>query len=135
MLANWPAMTAVADALLEQGSLGGQEADRLMQAACEAHAVWNKRVSTSQLNRFLEEALSENPPPKVSGRRLKLNYMTQPKSRPPSFVLFCTRADAIPDTYMRYLTNALREQFELPGTPIRITLREKKNPYAGRRRR
>jgi GTP-binding protein len=68
----------------------------------------------------------------VSGRRLKLNYVTQAKARPPSFVIFCTRADAVPDAYLRYLTNSLRESFDLPGTPIRITLREKKNPYAGR---
>jgi len=97
--------------------------------------VWNKRVATRALNRFLEQALEENPPPAVSGRRLKLNYITQPKSRPPSFVVFCTRADAVPDTYLRYLVNAMREKFDLPGTPIRITLREKDNPYAGRKRR
>jgi GTP-binding protein len=68
----------------------------------------------------------------VSGRRLKLNYITQAKARPPSFVIFCTRADAVPEQYLRYLANAMRESFGLPGTPIRITLREKKNPYAGR---
>jgi len=71
----------------------------------------------------------------VSGRRLKLNYMTQPKTRPPSFVLFCTRADAVPDAYLRYLVNGLRETFDLPGVPIRITLREKANPFAGRAKR
>jgi GTPase len=112
--------------------LTGEGLDRLMQAVLDAHAVWNKRAPTAALNRFLEQALTENPPPAVSGRRLKLNYMTQPKSRPPSFVLFCTRADAIPEAYLRYLTNGLREAFEMPGTPIRITLREKKNPYAKR---
>jgi GTP-binding protein len=69
----------------------------------------------------------------VSGRRLKLNYITQIKTRPPSFVLFCTRADAVPDAYLRYLINAMREKLDLPGTPIRLTLREKKNPYAGRK--
>jgi len=66
----------------------------------------------------------------VAGRRSKLNYLTQPKARPPSFVLFCSRADALPATYLRYLVNGLRESFDLPGTPIRLTLREKKNPFA-----
>ena len=68
----------------------------------------------------------------MSGRRLRLNYITQAKSRPPSFVVFCTRADALPDAYKRYLVNSLRESFELPGTPIRLTLREKGNPFKGR---
>ena len=115
--------------------LNGEGLDRLMQAVCDAHAVWNKRVPTRALNRFLEQALAENPPPAVSGRRLKLNYITQPKTRPPSFVLFCTRADAVPDAYLRYLINAMREKFDLPGTPIRLTLREKANPYAGKKKR
>jgi GTP-binding protein len=77
--------------------------------------------------------LEAHPPPAVSGRRLKLNYITQPKARPPSFVIFCTRADAVPDAYQRYLVNGLRDKFNLPGTPIRLTLREKANPYAGRK--
>lgn len=113
----------------------GEGIDRLMRAVIDAHAVWNKRVSTSELNRWFEDTISAHPPPAVSGRRLKLNYITQAKARPPSFVIFCTRADAVPDAYVRYLTNALRDGFDLPGTPIRITLREKKNPYAGRKNR
>ncbi|HLH91882.1 MAG TPA: ribosome biogenesis GTPase Der [Xanthobacteraceae bacterium] len=113
----------------------GEGIDRLMQAVIDIHAVWNKRVATNPLNRFLEHAIQAHPPPAVSGRRLKLNYMTQPKTRPPSFVLFCTRADAVPDAYLRYLTNGLRETFDLPGVPIRITLREKENPFAGRAKR
>jgi GTPase len=112
--------------------LTGEGLDRLMQAVVDIHAVWNKRVSTNPLNRWLEHATEAHPPPAVSGRRLKLNYMTQPKTRPPSFVLFCTRADAVPEAYLRYLTNGLRETFDLPGVPIRITLREKENPFAGR---
>ena len=112
--------------------LTGDGVDRLMRAVVEIHGVWNKRVATTPLNRFLEDAIQAHPPPAVSGRRLKLNYMTQPKTRPPSFVLFCTRADAVPDAYLRYLTNGLRETFDLPGVPIRITLREKANPFAGR---
>jgi GTPase len=113
--------------------LTGAGLDRLMQAVVDIHAVWNKRVATHQLNRWLDDALAAHPPPAVSGRRLKFNYITQPKARPPSFVLFCTRADAVPDAYLRYLVNGLRESFDLPGVPIRLTLREKKNPYAGRK--
>jgi len=105
---------------------------RLMQAVIDAHAVWNRRVSTNTLNRWLSGVLSSHPPPAVSGRRLKLNYITQPKARPPSFVLFCSRADAMPESYLRYLTNSMRDTFALPGTPIRLTLREKDNPFAGR---
>ena len=110
----------------------GEGLDRLMQAVVDAHAVWNRRVSTNALNRWLANVLSSHPPPAVSGRRLKLNYITQPKARPPSFVLFCSRADAMPESYLRYLTNSMRDTFELPGTPIRLTLREKDNPFAGR---
>jgi GTP-binding protein len=115
--------------------LHGEGIDRLMQAIVDAYAVWNKRVSTSALNRWFEQAISANPPPAVSGRRLKLNYITQTKARPPSFVLFCTRADAVPQSYLRYLVNSLREHFELPGTPVRISLREKANPFAHKRKR
>jgi GTP-binding protein len=106
-----------------------------MQAVVDAHAVWNTRVPTSALNRWLGDVVAAHPPPAVSGRRIRLDYVTQPKSRPPSFVLFLSRADAVPDDYRRYLVNSLRESFDLPGTPIRLTLREKKNPYAGRKRR
>jgi GTP-binding protein len=115
--------------------LMGEGIDRLMQAIVDAYAVWNKRVPTSALNRWFEQAIQANPPPAVSGRRLKLNYITQTKARPPSFVLFCSRADAIPQSYLRYLTNSLREAFDLPGTPVRITLREKANPFAHKRKR
>lgn len=121
--------------LVAVSGLTGEGLERLMPAIIEAYAVWNKRVSTSALNRWFEDALSAHPPPAVSGRRLKLNYITQAKSRPPSFVLFCTRADALPDAYKRYLVNSLREAFDLPGTPIRLTLREKDNPFKGRAKR
>jgi GTP-binding protein len=113
----------------------GEGIDRLMAAIQQAYAIWNRRVPTAALNRWFEQAISANPPPSVSGRRLKLNYITQTKARPPSFVLFCSRADAVPQSYLRYLTNSLREAFELPGTPIRITLREKANPFAHKRKR
>jgi len=111
----------------------GYGLDRMMQAVIDIHAVWNRRAPTPALNRWLKAATAAHPPPAVSGRRIRLDYVTQPKTRPPSFVLFCTRADALPDAYKRYLINDLREAFDLPGTPIRLTLREKKNPYAPRR--
>jgi GTP-binding protein len=115
--------------------LTGEGLDRLMQAIVDAFEIWNKRVSTSALNRWLSNSISAHPPPAVSGRRIKLNYMTQPKARPPSFVLFCSRADAVPEAYKRYLVNSLRETFDLPGTPIRLTLREKANPFEPKKRR
>ncbi len=115
--------------------LMGEGIDRLMTAIQDAYAVWTRRVPTSALNRWFEQAIQANPPPAVSGRRLKLNYITQTKARPPSFVLFCSRADAVPQSYLRYLTNSLRETFDLPGTPVRITLREKANPFAHKRKR
>jgi GTP-binding protein len=115
--------------------LTGAGLDRLMQAVLDAYAVWNRRVGTSALNRWIAEVVASHPPPAVSGRRIRLDYITQPKSRPPSFVLFTSRADALPDAYRRYLVNSLRETFNLPGTPIRLTLREKKNPYARRGKR
>jgi len=121
--------------LVAVSGLTGEGLDRLMQAIVEAYTVWNRRVPTAALNRWFDKAQSAHPPPAVSGRRLKLNYITQAKARPPSFVLFCTRADALPDAYKRYLVNSLRENFDLPGTPIRLTLREKDNPFKGRARR
>jgi len=113
----------------------GEGLDRLMAAVLESYAVWNQRVPTAALNRFLSEAAETHPPPAIRGRRIKLGYMTQAKSRPPTFVLFSSRAAALPETYRRYLINGLRETFKLPGTPIRLTLRAKANPYAGRKRR
>jgi GTP-binding protein len=115
--------------------LTGEGLDHLMQAIVDAHAVWNRRIGTSALNRWLAQTAAANPPPAAAGRRVRLDYVTQPKTRPPSFVLFTSRADAVPDAYRRYLVNSLRENFDLPGTPIRLTLREKKNPYAKRKPR
>ena len=113
----------------------GEGIDRLMSAIEDAYGVWNRRISTASLNRWFEQAVQNNPPPAVSGRRLKLNYITQAKARPPSFVVFCSRADAIPESYLRYLVNSMRGAFDLPGTPIRITLREKDNPFAHKAKR
>ena len=113
----------------------GEGLDRLMAAVIESHAVWNCRVPTAALNRFLAEAVAAHAPPAAHGRRSRLDYITQPKARPPSFVLFSSRAYALPETYRRYLVNGLRENFALPGTPIRLTVRAKPNPYAGRKRK
>ena len=113
----------------------GEGLDHLMKSVIDAHAVWNRRVPTAALNRFLAQASEAHPPPAIRGRRIRLDYMTQPKSRPPTFVLFSSRAAALPETYRRYLINGLRDAFALPGTPIRLTLRGKANPFAGRKRR
>ncbi len=115
--------------------LTGEGIDRLMEAVLDIHEVWNRRVSTNQLNKWLEDVTAAHPPPAVSGRRIRLNYVTQVKARPPTFVLFCARAEKVPPAYQRYLVNALREHFDLPGTPIRLTLREKENPFAGKKRK
>jgi GTP-binding protein len=121
--------------LVATSALTGEGIDRLMEAIVGAFEVWNKRIPTSALNRWFEATIEAHPPPAVSGRRLRLNYITQAKTRPPSFVLFCTRADALPEAYKRYLINSMRENFELPGTPIRLTLREKDNPFKGKAKR
>ena len=113
-------------------ALTGVGMDRLLPAVRRAHELWNQRVPTAELNRWFEQAMARHPPPLVSGRRLKLRYVTQVKARPPTFVLFGTRAERLPDDYQRYLVNSLREAFDLPGTPIRIQLRGTKNPFAER---
>ena len=110
----------------------GAGLDRLMAAVLESYAVWNRRAPTAALNRFLAQAVAEHPPPAAHGRRPRLDYITQPKARPPTFVLFSSRASALTETYRRYLVNGLREKFALPGTPIRLTLRSKPNPLRTR---
>jgi GTP-binding protein len=109
--------------------------DKLLRAITNAAEIWNRRVPTPQLNRWLEEALARHAPPAPSGRRLKIRYMTQPSTRPPTFVAFCSRPDDLPKTYQKYLTNSLREAFDLPGVPIRLNLRGGDNPFAPKRRR
>ena len=111
-------------------ALTGAGVDKLLPTVRRAHAVWNTRVATAELNRWFEQALARHPPPLVDGRRLKLRYVTQAKARPPTFVAFGTRAERIPEDYQRYLVNSLRETFTLPGTPIRLQLRGTRNPYA-----
>ena len=115
--------------------LTGQGVDKLLEACITASQVWSKRVSTAQLNKWLEKVLEVHPPPAISGRRIKIRYATQPKARPPLFALFGNQLDALPDSYQRYLINSLRETFDMPGTPIRISLRGNDNPYKGQRRK
>lgn len=115
---------ATISALSERG------VDRLMDSIVEAHRVWNRRISTSELNRWLQEAVIRHAPPAAKGRRIRLRFMTQPSSRPPTFVAFCSQPSDLPKSYLKYLVNGLREAFDLPGTPIRFNLRKGGNPYA-----
>ncbi len=110
-------------------ALTGVGMDHLLPAVRAAHDVWNKRIPTGELNRWFEHALETHQAPLVSGRRLKLRYVTQAKARPPTFVVFGTRAEQTPEDYTRYLVNSLRDTFKLPGTPIRLQLRGTKNPF------
>ena len=108
----------------------GEGIDRLVPAVIAADTAWNSRVPTAALNRFLESALTRHAPPAISGRRVRIRYMTQVKSRPPTFALFGNQLDALPEAYQRYLQNGLRENFGLNGTPLRLVMRNTKNPYA-----
>ncbi|GIT92484.1 GTPase Der [Jannaschia pagri] len=114
----------------------GRGMDRLHGAILKAHEVWNRRVPTASLNRWLTGMLEQHPPPAPQGRRIKLRYMTQVKTRPPGFVVMCSHPDLVPDAYNRYLINGLREDFDMPGTPIRLHMRGQgdANPYKGRKR-
>lgn len=111
----------------------GEGIERLEAAVTEADRAWNTRIPTSPLNRFLAQALQRHATPAISGRRVRIRYMTQRKARPPSFTLFGNQLDALPESYQRYLQNGLRETFGLVGTPIRFSVRNSKNPYAGRK--
>jgi GTP-binding protein len=117
-------------AVVALSAFTGAGVERLLPAVRRAQAVWNTRLPTAALNRWFEQALERHPPPLVSGRRLKLRYITQAKARPPTFIAFGTRAERLPEDYQRYLVNSLREAFDLPGTPIRLQLRGTSNPYA-----
>jgi GTP-binding protein len=116
--------------LVAISALTGEGLKRLMSAIMEADKVWNTRIPTAQLNRFLEDAVQRHPPPAVRGRRVRIRYMTQPKARPPSFALFGNQLKELPQAYLRYLANGLRNGFGLKGVPIRFLLRTSKNPYA-----
>jgi GTP-binding protein len=126
-LAQVPGVKVVTVSALAERGL-----DKLMAAILEAHAIWNKRIATSPLNEWLRSAVDRHPPPAVSGRRIRLRYITQPSSRPPTFVAFCSRPNELPKSYLRYLLNSLRDTFDLPGTPIRLNMRKGDNPYADR---
>jgi GTP-binding protein len=110
----------------------GEGVQRLMKAVFAAEAVWGRRVSTGQLNRWLEGAVERHPPPVTKGRRIKLKYITQVKARPPTFVIFSQKAEELPGDYLRYIIGGIRERFEFPGVPIRVELRRRDNPYADR---
>jgi GTP-binding protein len=111
-------------------ALAGTGLDRLEAAVFASYERWNRRVPTGALNRWLGEALERHTPPAARGRRIRIRFMTQPSSRPPTFVAFCSQPDALPRAYLRYLTNSLREAFDLPGVPIRLRLRKGDNPFA-----
>ena len=115
-------------------ALTGKGLDRLNTAIVRAHAVWNARISTARLNRWLAGQLADHPPPAPGGRRIRLRYMTQVKTRPPTFVVFCSHPDAVPEDYKRFLVNGLRRDFDMPGTPIRLYLRAGENPYKDRKK-
>lgn len=113
-------------------ALSGRGVDKLMPAVIKAHELWNKRVSTSALNRWLQEATSRHSPPASHGRGIKLRFMTQPSTRPPTFVAFCSQPQDLPRSYLRYLTNSLRDAFDMPGVTIRFNLRKGENPFGDR---
>lgn len=116
-------------------ALAESKIDKLVAAVFQTYALWNRRVPTPALNRWLQEAVQRHAPPAVGGRRIKLRFMTQPSARPPTFVVFCSRPNDLPKSYLRYLTNSLRTAFSLPGVPIRLNLRKGNNPYAPDKRR
>ena len=120
--------------LIATSARTGEGLDRLEAAIAEADTAWNTRISTATLNRFLGEALQRHATPAISGRRVRIRYMTQRKARPPSFTLFGNQLDALPEAYLRYLSNGLREAFNLKGTPLRFSVRNSKNPYAPNKR-
>ena len=121
--------------LVTISALAERGLDKLMKAVFETYATWNRRIGTPDLNRWLQEALARHAPPAVSGRRIKIRFITQPSARPPTFIAFCSRPEEVPKSYLRYLTNSLRGAFDLPGVPIRLNLRKGENPYAPSKKR
>ncbi len=115
----------------------GKGLERLHDAIMRAHEVWNRRIATAQLNRWLAGMVEAHPPPAPNGRRIKLRYMTQAKTRPPGFVVMCSNPDKLAESYSRYLVNGLRLDFDMPGTPIRLTMRSQadKNPYKDKKKK
>ena len=115
--------------LLTVSAATGKGIDVLMKVAFETREAWSRRVSTGQLNRWFERAIEANPPPAPGGKRIKARYVTQVKTRPPSFVLFGTRVDQLPESYRRYLINGLRREFDFGAVPVRLAVRAPKNPF------
>jgi GTPase len=115
--------------LIPISARAGRDLNTLISAVFATYAVWNKRVPTPDLNRWLAQALEQHAPAAAQGRRVKLRFMTQPSARPPTFIAFCSRPDAVPKTYLRYLSNSLRATFGFPGVPIRLKLRKSENPF------
>lgn len=113
----------------------GEGLDKLMAGVLEVHQKWNKRISTSPLNKWLDDVQYYHPPPAVSGRRIKLKYVTQIKARPPTFMVQSSRAEQLPESYIRYMVNSLRKEFDLDAVPIRLHMRKGDNPYAGKKKR
>ena len=115
---------------VQVSALRGRNLDRLLDAVEAAYKIWNRRIPTARLNEWLEAVTEAHPPPAPQGRRIRLKYMTQAKARPPTFALFCSKPTELPGAYLRYLENTLREDFDLPGTPLRLRIKAGKNPYA-----
>ncbi|GAB4367307.1 MAG: ribosome biogenesis GTPase Der [Kiloniellaceae bacterium] len=120
--------------LVTLSALQGHNIEGLMQAVLGAYAVWRRRIPTADLNRWLDAVTAAHPPPASAGRPIRLKYITQAKTRPPTFAIFCSKPDELPPSYLRYLENGLRDAFKLPGTPIRINFRKGDNPYAGKKK-
>ena len=120
-------------AVLTVSAVTGKGIDQLIGAAFEVREAWSKRVGTGELNRWFERAISANPPPAPGGKRVKMRYVTQVKSRPPSFVIFGTRVDQLPASYERYLVNSMRKELGFGAVPVRVTLRAPKNPFGSER--
>jgi len=122
--------------LVTVSAKNGRGIDRLNNEIMKSHKIWNKRIATSPLNIWLSEMIAAHPPPAPNGKRIKLRYITQAKSRPPGFVVMCSNPSKLPTSYSRYLVNGLREAFDLPGTPIRLTMRSQadKNPFKNRKK-
>ncbi|MEO0755009.1 MAG: GTP-binding protein, partial [Pseudomonadota bacterium] len=112
--------------------LTGKHTDKMMPAVVKAYGDWTARVKTGDLNRWLRHTMEHHPPPSVHGKRIKPRYMAQIKARPPTFVLIASRGDQMPEQYKRYLVNGIRDAFDMPGVPIRLHVRQGKNPYANR---
>jgi GTP-binding protein len=115
--------------IITVAALAGIGLDRLMNGVMRVHKDWTARVKTSDINNWMKAAIERHPPPAVHGRRIKPRYITQIKTRPPTFVLMCSRASELPESYRRYLVNGIREAFELMATPVRLTVRQNRNPY------